>query len=219
MLRDYRLFLGEFVRTYHTTGAVLPSGPALARALVRYVEPDGEPRSILEVGPGTGAVTAQLVRRLGPADRLDLVELNARFVDCLKNRFAQESDFRRVAERTQILHQNVEAIADRGPYDCVISGLPLNNFEGETVQRILDAMMGLLRPGGVLSFFQYIAVRKAKALVSGRKTRGRLQDVGRAMDGLLTGGEIRRDWIWLNVPPAWAHHVRAGGRSENGAPQ
>jgi hypothetical protein len=28
------------------------------------------------------------------------------------------------------------------------------------------------------------------------------------MAALLADGEIRRDGIWLNVPPAWVHHVR-----------
>ena len=44
---DYGLFLREFRRTFHTTGAVLPSSPRLARALARFVpaSSDAEPRS------------------------------------------------------------------------------------------------------------------------------------------------------------------------------
>jgi phospholipid N-methyltransferase len=216
-LREYRLFVGEFLRTYHTTGAVLPSGAALARALTRYVQPGERPLAILEVGPGSGAVTAQLVRRMGPEDRLDLVELNERFVACLRERFEREEPFRRVAEQTEIFHRSVEEMADRGPYDCVISGLPLNNFEGETVERLIQAMMHLVRPGGTLSFFEYIAIRRAKSLVSSGKTRARLRHVGRAMDALLGEHEIRRDRVLLNAPPAWAHHVRAPGPTERPA--
>lgn len=39
---DYRVFWREFRQQYHTTGAVLPSGRALARALVHYVRDNGE---------------------------------------------------------------------------------------------------------------------------------------------------------------------------------
>ncbi len=65
-LTDHRVFWREFRRNFHTTGAVLPSGRALARALTRYVAAGAAgPRRILEVGPGTGAVTTVLVDRLG----------------------------------------------------------------------------------------------------------------------------------------------------------
>ena len=85
MFRDSRVFLKQFFAQYHTTGSVLPSSRSLAKALCRYV-PDQHgaaaagPREILEVGPGTGAVTAELVRALRPTDRLTLVELNQDFV-------------------------------------------------------------------------------------------------------------------------------------------
>ena len=80
---DYRVFLREFRRTFESTGAVLPSGPALSAALAHYVR-DGANgtggRRILEVGPGTGAVTHHIVRAMRADDRLDLVERNAEFV-------------------------------------------------------------------------------------------------------------------------------------------
>jgi hypothetical protein len=69
--------------------------------------------------------------------------------------------------------------------------------------------MSLLAPGGTLSFFEYIAVRTARSLISGQAERTRLRGIGRAMRSVLDGREIRRDAVWLNVPPAWVHHVRA----------
>jgi phospholipid N-methyltransferase len=230
-LRDYRLFLGEFWRTYHTTGAVLPSSAGLARALTRYVgEPttfsaasNGSaqelhpPRRILEVGPGTGSVTRFIIRELPPEDRLDLAELNDRFVARLRERFDKDEPFRQVATRAEILHQPVEEIADRGPYDLIISGLPLNNFSADSVERILGVLMELLKPGGTLSFFEYIAIRRFRAVVSGRDQRTRLRDIGCLMDDLLTRHEIRRDSVWLNVPPAWVHHVQRPAESSTSA--
>ena len=38
------------------------------------------------VGPGTGSVTRRIAARLGPEDRLDLVELNETFVQRLRHR-------------------------------------------------------------------------------------------------------------------------------------
>lgn len=207
-ISDYRLFWREFRGTFHTTGAVLPSGRSLACALARYVGVGETPKRVLEVGPGTGAVTCQIVAALGKEDRLDLVELNERFVRRLEDRFRTEPAFQSVAPRVQVLHQSVDALPADASYDLIISGLPLNNFALADVERLVDVLAGLLRPGGTLSFFEYIAIRHARALVSNRAERARLRGIGRALDRLLVPYEIRRDWVWPNLPPAWVHHVR-----------
>ncbi len=213
-LADYRLFLRQFRRDYHTTGAILPSGRALSRALVRYVAPNTQqpgtqqPKRILEVGPGTGTVTSHLVRALGPQDRLDLVEVNDEFVAHLRRRLDREASFRAVAERTQILHGRVEQVTTEETYDRIVSGLPLNNFSVAEVEQILDTFTRILRPGGILSFFEYIWIRRLRGLCSGAKQRARLRGIGHALDRLLSQHEIRRESVWLNVPPAWVHHVK-----------
>jgi phosphatidylethanolamine/phosphatidyl-N-methylethanolamine N-methyltransferase len=203
------LFIREFVRNFHTTGAILPSGRYLAAALARFVDqqPNGG-RRILEVGPGTGAVTGRIIRAMGPSDQLDLVELNESFVQQLERRFRNEPAFQAVSDRARVLHCPVEELPRNRGYDVIVSGLPLNNFSVATVERILAALANLLAPGGTLSFFEYIAVRPARAIISGQAERARLQGVGQALRGMLDGREIRRDAVWLNVPPAWVHHVR-----------
>jgi phospholipid N-methyltransferase len=208
-IAEYGVFFGEFVRNFETTGAVLPSGPWLASALVRFVDQaDAPPRRILEIGPGTGAVTRRLVAALRPEDRLDLVELNGAFVRTLNHRFATEHAFQAVAARSRVFHCALEDLPRDTPYDLIISGLPLNNFSAGQVKRILRTIGELGRPGGTLSFFEYIAVRTARAMVSGRSERLRLRGISHVLSKLLDGREIRRDWIWPNIPPAWVHHVR-----------
>ncbi len=213
-----RIFWRQFRSRFHTTGAVLPSGRFLARSMARYVGQHAAGDRVLEVGPGTGAVTSRIVRSLGPNDRLDMVELNDEFVRRLNERFATEETFRRAADRCRVLHCPVEELNVDEPYDLVISGLPLNNFSVADVQRLLEAMLRLLKPGGTLTFFQYIAIRPARSLVSGPRERARLRGISEALGRLLGPYEVRRDWIWPNVPPAWVHHVRIGpGPQEGGA--
>jgi len=208
LLHDHRVFWKEFRDNFHTTGAVLPSGRLLGRALARYVGTRPTACRVLEVGPGTGAVTAHIVKRLGPEDQLDLVELNAEFVHRLNERFASEEGFRKVAGRARVLHQRLEELPQNVEYDLIVSGLPLNNFPVADVEHILQVFKRLLRPGGTLSFFEYIAIRPARAMVSGAKERTRLRGISDALSGLLGPFEVRRDWIWPNIPPAWVHHVR-----------
>mgnify|MGYP000875694429 CR=1 FL=1 len=207
-LDEYRIFLREYVRSFHSTGAILPSGRRLAGALARYVTGNGAGQRILEVGPGTGPVTRRIAAQMGPEDRLDLVELNDAFVARLRSALGREPILQRVAERTQLFHSPVEDLPGNACYDVIISGLPLNNFAASEVEQILAKLAALLRPGGTLSFFEYIAIRRARAFVSGRAERERLRGIGRALGAVLDRHEFRRDWIWPNVPPAWVHHVR-----------
>jgi phospholipid N-methyltransferase len=206
---SYRVFLEQFWRRYHTTGAILPSGRRLSKGLCRYAaQANGRPRTILEVGPGTGPATAELVRLLGAEDRLRIVELNDAFVSFLRHRFEHEPDFQRVADRCEIVHDRLENLPHDTQYDLIISGLPLNNFTVELVESLLGCFERLLKPAGVVSFFEYIAIRRAKATVSGRPDRTRLKAIAQLIDRFLEGREIRRDAVLLNVPPAWVHHVR-----------
>src|SRR6185369_3494678 len=92
---ECRAFFGQFRRQYHTTGSIMPSSRALGRALTRPLRKAAGPRRVLEVGPGTGAVTAEIVRALKPGDNLDIVEINAEFVAVIEHRFAEEPLFRR----------------------------------------------------------------------------------------------------------------------------
>ncbi len=211
LFSNYAVFLKQFFRRYRTTGAILPSSRPLASALCRYVRsPSGAGRQILEVGPGTGAVTERLAHFLAADDRLTLVELNDDFVAHLRTRFARERAFQAVFDRTKIVHGRLEELEGAGCYDLIVSGLPLNNFAVADVERILNVFARLLKPEGVLSFFEYIAVRHAKTLVSGAAERRRVKQIGELLKALIDQHQIRRDAVWLNVTPAWVHHVRFG---------
>jgi phospholipid N-methyltransferase len=207
-LTEYRVFFRQFRENFQSTGAIAPSGRWLAAALSRYVRAEGDGRHVLEVGPGTGAVTGCIVQSLKPADRLDLVELNDAFVELLRRRFEADPAFRAIADRSRILHKRIEELDPEPTYDLIVSGLPLNNFAAADVRSILAALSRLLKPGGTLSFFEYIAVRPARSLVAGAAERQRLREIGEALAEVLNGHEIRRDWIFPNLPPAWVHHVR-----------
>lgn len=208
LFHDHRVFWRQFRQHFHTTGSVMPSGRFLGHALTRYVGHQPSGQRILEVGPGTGAVTTHILSRLSGSDRLDLVEVNEHFVARLRERFSTEPKFRSVAHQTRVLHQKIEDLNEPDGYDLIISGLPLNNFSVSAVEQILAVMARLLRPDGTLSFFEYIAIRPARALVSGKAERARLRGIGQALTNVLGPHEIRRDWVWPNFPPAWVHHTR-----------
>jgi phosphatidylethanolamine/phosphatidyl-N-methylethanolamine N-methyltransferase len=227
---DYRVFWRQFRQAYNTTGSLFPSSRGLAVALTRFVRSgeaagaerasaagqfstasqsiNGTSRRILEVGPGTGAITVQIIHDMQPHDRLVLVERNEQFVAHLESRLSKLPTTN-AQHRISLMHASVEDLPDNEPYNLIISGLPLNNFTVESVDQILAKFSRLLAPGGTLSFFEYVAVRRAKAIVSPPRDRMRLRGIARVLGDFLRA-EVRRDLVLANVPPAWVHHVRSG---------
>jgi phospholipid N-methyltransferase len=206
-------FFRECRRQFRSTGAILPSTRFLARALVSELRKPREPGRILEVGPGTGSVTKEILRHLKPQDRLDLVEINARFVHLLHERFEREWQFRFYREQVKIIHSAVEALPGEGVYDFIVSGLPLNNFPVATVRTIFRAYGRLLKPGGTLTYYDYLLIRHLKAPFVNRRERRRLFGVGRLVGGYIRNYQIRRERIFINVPPATVRHLRLTPRA------
>ncbi|MGQ0633543.1 MAG: class I SAM-dependent methyltransferase [Planctomycetaceae bacterium] len=202
----------EFFRQYRcrfeTTGAVAPSSRFLARALTGPLAHRQGPTRVLEVGPGTGAVTQRIVRLLKPGDQFDLVELNEAFAGLLERRFAVEPEFQRVADRARVHVRPIQTFQAEEPYDIIISGLPLNNFPAELVQDIFAVLLELLAPDGVLSYFEYMYMRSLRRLVSTSEGRRRLASLDGVLRERLARHRFRRDWVFINVPPAWVQHLR-----------
>lgn len=215
-ITDCRLFFREFRRNFHATGALLPSGRRLSVALAHFVDHHSDDRRgtcaagrrILEVGPGTGAVTRQIIRRMKPADHLDLVEVNESFVARLKEQFREDEEFRAIGQRAAVHRARIEDLCAEVPYDVIVSGLPLNNFAVAEVKTVLTVLRRLAASGATVTFFEYMGIRRVKAAVSGRGERARLRGIDQVLGELLQAHEIRRDWIWSNVPPAWVHHLQ-----------
>lgn len=205
---ECRAFFREFRQQYRNTGSILPSSRWLARALTAEIRKAPGPKRILEVGPGTGPVTAEILRRLRPGDRLDIVEINERFVAVLGQRFEKEPLFRSRRGQVRLLHAPLQEVPGEAAYDFLVSGLPLNNFPVFLVRAVFQAYQRLLKPGGVLSYFEYAWIRPLKmALVRGRE-RKRLLCVGRLVERQIRAYQFREDLVCWNVPPAVARHLR-----------
>jgi phosphatidylethanolamine/phosphatidyl-N-methylethanolamine N-methyltransferase len=205
---ECREFFGQFRRQYPTTGSILPSSRALGRALTRPMRQARGPRRILEVGPGTGAVTAEIVRALTPGDRLDIVEINAHFVAVLEKRFAEETLFRRRRGQSKVIHCPLQEVPGAHMYDFMISGLPLNNFAVDLVQDIFRSYERLLKPAGVLSYFEYLAIRALKTPFVSAPERARLAKLGSFLEQRIHAAQIGAEAVFWNVPPAVARHFR-----------
>jgi phospholipid N-methyltransferase len=201
-------FFRECRRHFHTTGAVLPSSRFLARALVKQLRGPRRSGRILEVGPGTGSVTREILRKLQPDDRFDAVEINRRFVDVLQRRLNEEWSFLHDPGQVRLIHASVEDLPGEGVYDFIVSGLPLNNFPVAQVRRIFRVYDRLLKPGGTLTYYEYVFIRQLKTPFSSRRERRRLFCLGRVVGSYIRNYQVRRERIFINVPPATVRHLR-----------
>lgn len=77
MASEAAFFLGQFLRSPVTTGAIMPSSRYLAAAVATPIPERGDP-VVVELGPGTGPFTAEIQRRLGGRGRHIAVEINPR---------------------------------------------------------------------------------------------------------------------------------------------
>jgi phospholipid N-methyltransferase len=176
------------------------------------------PVRVLEIGPGTGAVTRTIVKHLQPGDRFDLVELNPAFVEILRRNFEDDADYRRTAGFSEIHACPLQEFQAESPYDYVISGLPLNNFPADLVRDIFASYFRLLKPQGVLSYFEYMYVRPARKLVTSGDEKARLIALDEIMGAYRARHHVRTDWVFANVPPAWVQHLRNNGEGSSERP-
>lgn len=208
LIREHVEFFQQYRQTFQTTGAVAPSSRYVARALARPMERHKGPARILEVGPGTGAVTRRIVKLLKPDDQLDLVELNDRFVEVLNRRLQDDPDFRSVADRVRVHHLPIQEFRVEKPYDFIVSGLPFTNFSPEMVREIFLVLFRLLAPQGVLTYFEYQYMRRLKRAFAGGEARQKIDRLDDVLKEHLDRHRVKRHSVIGNIPPVWVHELR-----------
>lgn len=207
-----RLFLRQAKEDFLHTGAIAPSSRFLARAVTWSLRtmahginggPPGSarhPLHVLEAGAGTGAVTREIVRCLPAGSKLDIYEINPVFTTHLERAFASGA--------VSVHNRRVEDVGAVPRFDAIVSGLPLNNFSAADVKNILEILFAALKPGGTLTWFEYLFIRELKSLATGSRERRRLRKVGRVTAGYLRRYAIRREAVFMNLPPALVHTLR-----------
>jgi phospholipid N-methyltransferase len=187
-LREHLLLFTRFLRNPATIGAVAPSSRTLARAMARRLPAD-RPIHLVELGPGTGALTGILSEHLAPGSRYLAIELEADFVRQIHERWPGVEVVWASAEQLE------ELVTARrlAPVDHIVSGLPFASLPQATTRRIMDGIERTLRKGGTFTTFQYLYAYAWAPSAA----------VFRAEMDRRMGGPPERKIVWRNLPPAF----------------
>lgn len=211
-LAERRAMWQAFRKDFFHTGSLMPSSSYLGRELAANLKGERSPARILEIGGGTGPVTAQILPFLKEGDLFDVVEINGDFVKLLCERFKVQSPspVDSHPERFRILHAPVQQLPGEGVYQHIISGLPFNNFPIKLVREIWNSIHRLAAPGTTFAFFEYVAIREIKRPFTRGKERQRLGLIDRHFAREITKYQMHARKVMLNVPPAVVHHLKFG---------
>lgn len=153
-LRRAGIFLSQALRHPLSVGTLLESSPAVVRRVVAAVDWSGC-HGVVELGPGTGAVTRGLLDSLPPTARLLAIETSDAFVAALRSGFRDP--------RLAVLHGSAVQLArhlrDSGMprVDAVVSGIPFSTMPRALRAAVLDAVRDALAPDGRLVVYQHSA--------------------------------------------------------------
>ena len=150
------LFFRESMRSLRLTASVFPSSRNLASALARPID-FRSARTVVELGPGTGAVTHEILKRMRPDGRLFAIDIIPTFIDHLR---ATCHDPRLVLVRGSATDlQSLLAPYNVRSVDAVISSLPLTLMEDEIRTLIMQQIGECLVADGTLTQCQWEIAR------------------------------------------------------------
>ena len=177
-LDDEVRFLRSWIEKPLLVGAVMPSGRFLARTMAHYVDPYAS-GPVVELGPGTGAITSALIEHGVDQRRLVLVEYNPSFCALLRDRYPH----------AKVVQGDAYALRDTlwnvlgSPATAMVSGLPLVTKPMLTRLKLIRDAFAALKPGAPFVQFTYSVV----------------PPIPKSLPGVSTEASER---IWMNLPPA-----------------
>ena len=209
MLKENLVFLREFLLEFKTTGACFPTSRWAAQALITPLQtPNRGPKNILELGPGTGSVTLPLLNELQPGDHLTICEINPRFMKSLKDTLEQDEDYRRVRDQVSFFLGAAQDLPTDRAYDIIVCALPFVNFDLGTVQAIFGKLREISSQDTLMTYYEYIGVRKFNETVGAPERRDRIAQVHEYLKDSGYISYLRRERVWLNLFPINIYTVR-----------
>ena len=184
-LDDEVRFLRSWIEKPLRMGAVMPSSKVLARTVARYVDPHSS-APVIELGPGTGAITDALIAHGVAEKRLVLVEFDPGFCALLRERYPQATVIQGDAYNLDLTLAELKE-----PAAAMVSGLPLVTKPMLVRLKLMrDAFLKMEAGAPFIQFTYSVA-----------------PPIPKSLPGIHTQASER---VWMNLPPARVWVYRKG---------
>ena len=144
-------FFKEAVKNYKTSGTVIPSSQYLAKRMLKRID-FNEAKVIVELGPGDGVITKEIINNLEKDTYLVCFEINEAFYHEL---------LKLQSDKVIILNKSAEEISEAlvmlnlPQADYIISSLPLTIIPKQISEMILENSYKALANDGRFIQYQY----------------------------------------------------------------
>ncbi len=183
-------FLRQFIKNPVDTAAVVASSKNLSRLIADSAELSGR-QCIVELGPGTGAFTKEILSQLPAESVFFCLEINEQFVAETKFNCPDATVYHASAlDIDKYLRKH-----DRVMSDCIISGLPWALLDHKLQEELLESIYSSLEKGGSFLTIAHIT--------------GLIFPPGIRFNKLLTEkfDQVHKSRIiWGNVLPGFVYH-------------
>ncbi len=144
-------FFKEAVKNYKTSGTLVPSSRFLANKMLSNIN-FSESRVIVELGPGNGAITKNILEKLHPEAVLICFEINDVFYEEIKE--IEHPQLVVLKESAENITNEIEKLGFQNA-DAIVSSLPLTIIPKHISSKILTNSHSSLRKNGVFIQYQY----------------------------------------------------------------
>ncbi len=179
--KERALFLFNFLKNPIRNASVVPSSKIASGAMMEGIDWN-KVNTIVELGPGSGTFTREILARCKPDAKVVLFELENSYVELLRKKFG---------DRVQVIHASAHLFEDilkemkLPKADLIISGLP---FLGKNLnQLIFDSIQHQTDKGAIFRFFTYMPP---------------------IMKMVYKGINLRKvAFVMKNIPPMWVYGI------------
>lgn len=177
------IFISEFFKERKVVGAIAPSSKFLMRKILSQID-FSKDINIVELGPGTGIFTAEILKRMSRNSTLFSFEINPSFYTQLKSKISDDR-LNLICDSAENMQEHLNKNGIK-KVDIIISSLPLAVIPVEIKDNILNTSLKVLDKKGVYVQFQYSL--NAKKLLKSKFEN------------------VKIDFTVINLPPAFIYH-------------
>ena len=178
-----RIFIKEVISSIKNIGAIAPSSRFLTKNILKDIV-FKENQVILEFGPGNGAITKQILKRMPKSSTLISLEINEQFFEHCKSKFLTYNNFK-IFSHSAVEFDTVLDKLSINKVDHLVSSLPLAILPKQDLNDLFEKIPNHIKDNGSFVQYQY-SLNKYRFLKRFFET-------------------VELDFTLVNIPPAFVY--------------